>query len=66
MDLSSGQSDGGCGGLNENGWPPQAQRAECLVSSWWNHLGGIRRRGRVGGGASLLGGEVSKAHAIPN
>ena len=40
---------------------------ECLVLSWWNHLGRIRRCGLAGGKMIVGAGfEVSKAHPVPS
>lgn len=40
---------------------PWAHMFECLVTSWWNRLGGIRRYGLVGEGVSLgMGFEESQ------
>lgn len=40
---------------------------KCLVPSWCNHLGRIRRCDFIGGGMSLEGVfKISKAHEIPS
>lgn len=49
------------------GTTPTGSHIRCLVPTWGNCLGRVRRCGLGGGGVSLDAGfEVSTAHTIPS